>query len=447
MKRVLIANRGEIAVRLIRSCHQAGLEAVAVFSEADRGAMHTQLANRAVCIGPAPSAASYLNIGALITAANGTGCDAVHPGYGFLAENASFASACAENDLVFVGPDPHSIVAMGDKINARRTAAKLGVPTVPGTIEPLGCHEDAMCAAHNVGFPVLLKAAAGGGGRGMRVVHVPSALQEAFERASGEAQSAFGDGRMYIERYLEDIRHIEVQVLADVHGNVVELGERDCSVQRRHQKLIEEAPSRALGEKTRRGILEAAVTLVRAIGYRNAGTVEFVFDRQTGSYFFIEMNTRIQVEHPITEMITGVDLIGEQLRIADRQSIDASRFGRRQGHAIECRINAEDPMANFHPSPGRITHWRVPGGDGIRVDTHCRAGSLVSPYYDSLLAKLIAHGDTREQAIDRAVGAIDHFRIEGVNTTLPFHRLVLTSEAFAKNNTNTRWVEERLLAA
>ncbi len=282
MKRVLIANRGEIAVRLIRSCHEAGLETVAVFSEADRGAMHTELAGRAVCIGPASSARSYLNIGALITAANGTGCDAVHPGYGFLAENAGFAAACAENSLIFVGPNPQCIVAMGDKINARRKAAVLGVPTVPGTVKPLASYNDVAHAASEAGFPVLLKAAAGGGGRGMRVVREPSALQEAYERASGEAQSAFGDGRMYIERYLEDIRHIEVQVLADAHGNVAELGERDCSVQRRHQKLIEEAPSSALDEATRRGILDAAVMLVRAIGYRNAGTVAFVFERTSG---------------------------------------------------------------------------------------------------------------------------------------------------------------------
>jgi acetyl-CoA carboxylase biotin carboxylase subunit len=447
VKRVLIANRGEIAVRLIRSCHEAGLETVAVFSEADRGAMHTELAGRAVCIGPAPSAKSYLNIGALITAASSAGCDAVHPGYGFLAENAGFATACAENNLIFVGPDPQCIVAMGDKINARRTAAELGVPTVPGTIEPLASFNDVAHAANEAGFPVLLKAAAGGGGRGMRVVREPRALQEAFERASGEAQSAFGDGRMYIERYLEDIRHIEVQVLADAHGNVAELGERDCSVQRRHQKLIEEAPSSALDEQTRRGILDAAVMLVCAIGYRNAGTVEFVFDRTSGRYFFIEMNTRIQVEHPVTEMITGVDLVGEQLRIADGQTLDMSRLGRRHGHAIECRINAEDPATNFRPSPGRITDWEAPGGEGVRVDTHCKAGSVVPPYYDSLLAKLIVHGGTRQQAIDRAVAAIDDFRIEGVKTTLPFHRQVLMSEAFTRSDTNTRWVEESLLAA
>jgi acetyl-CoA carboxylase biotin carboxylase subunit len=447
VKRILIANRGEIAVRLIRSCHDIGLETVAIFSEADRGALHTQLANRAVCIGPAPSIASYLNVGALISAANGTGCDAVHPGYGFLAENAGFATACAENNLIFVGPDPQCIVEMGDKINARRTATRLGLPTIPGTIEPLASYEEAIREAANAGFPVLLKAAAGGGGRGMRVVREPDELAEAFERASGEAQSAFGDGRMYIERYLEDIRHIEVQVLADAHGTVLELGERDCSVQRRHQKLIEEAPSSALDPRARREILDAAVTLVRAIKYTNAGTVEFVFDKSSGQFFFIEMNTRIQVEHPVTEMISGIDLVREQLRVADGQRLVASDFNRRSGHAIECRINAEDPAANFRPSPGRITLWDAPQGEGVRIDTHCSTGTLVPPYYDSLLAKLIVHGDTRKQAIDRAVAAIDGFRIEGIATTLSFHRRVLTSDAFYRNATNTRWVEERLLAA
>lgn len=447
MKRVLIANRGEIAVRVIRSCHEAGIEAVAIFSEADRGAMHTQIADRAMCIGPASSAASYLNIGALISAAIGTGCDAVHPGYGFLAENETFATACADNNLTFVGPDPSSIVAMGDKINARRKAAELGVPTVPGPVDPLESSEDVARAAQETGFPVLLKAAAGGGGRGMRIVRHPSELSEAFDRASNEALSAFGDGRMYIERYLEDIRHIEVQILADAHGTVVELGERDCSVQRRHQKIIEEAPSSTLSAQVRCDILESAVTLTRAIGYKNAGTVEFVFDRRSGQFFFIEMNTRIQVEHPVTEMITGVDLVREQLRIADGQQLVASDLKRRFGHAIECRINAEDPAANFRPSPGRITHWEAPTGEGVRVDTHCMSGTVVPPYYDSLLAKLIVHGQTREQAISRAVEAIDSFRIEGIATTLRFHRQVLTNDDFLRNDTNTRWVEERLLVA
>jgi acetyl-CoA carboxylase biotin carboxylase subunit len=334
---------------------------------------------------------------------------------------------------------------MGDKVNARRAAAALGIPTVPGSPEPVATVAAAEAATRATGFPVLLKAAAGGGGRGMRIVRDRRDLAEAFARAAAEAEAAFGDARLYLERYLEDIRHIEVQVLADAHGNVVDLGERDCSVQRRHQKLIEEAPAPALDPGIRRALAETATALVRAIGYRNAGTVEFVFDRPSGRFYFIEMNTRIQVEHPVSEMITGVDIVHEQLRIAAGQPLDPATGRSRRGHAVEFRINAEDPAAGFRPSPGRISAWQEPQGEGIRIDTHCAAGTMVPPFYDSLLAKLIVHGESRSAALGRAVAAIDVFRIDGVATTLPFHRRVAASNDFAAADVNTRWVEESVL--
>ena len=441
MKRILIANRGEIAVRVAKSALAAGLEVVTVYSEADRGLLHTQMGLRSICIGPAPSKNSYLDVAAIVTAAVGAGCDSVHPGYGFLAENALFAIACAENDLTFIGPSPESIVAMGDKINARKAAAFLGIPTIPGTLEPLADADQAAHEASSVGFPLLLKAAAGGGGRGMRVVRSADELAEAFARASAEALSAFGDGRMYMERYLEDIRHIEVQILADAHGNVRHYGERDCTVQRRHQKLIEEAPSSELDEQTRNQITDAAVTLARAIGYQNAGTIEFVFDRPTRRFYFIEMNTRIQVEHPVTEMVWGVDLVSEQLRIAAGQVMDLEPR-QANGHAVEFRINAEDN--EFRPTPGRIRSWAQPSGTGVRVDTHCSAGTFVPPYYDSLIAKLIVHGPTRKDAVERARTALSTFEIEGISTTVPFHLSVLANADFLANNINTKWVEDSL---
>ncbi|SDT11234.1 acetyl-CoA carboxylase biotin carboxylase subunit [Bradyrhizobium canariense] len=446
MKRVLIANRGEIAVRIARSALASGLEVVSIFSEADRGMLHTRMSHKAICIGPSASAKSYLNASAIITAAIAQGCDAIHPGYGFLSENAAFASACEENGITFIGPAAETIVAMGDKVNARKAAASLGIATVPGTIEPLADVRDATFEAKAIGFPLLLKAAAGGGGRGMRVVREERELAEAFSRASAEALSAFGDGRMYMERYLEDIRHIEVQILADAHGNVRALGERDCTIQRRHQKLLEEAPSYELDSAIRREISDAAVALARAINYRNAGTIEFVFDRPSRRFYFIEMNTRIQVEHPVTEMIMGVDIVEEQLRIASGMPIDGMPNTTAKGHAIEFRINAEDADAGFRPNPGRIKNWLLPMGEGLRIDTHCEAGTFVPPYYDSLIAKLVVHAGTRNEAIERSKAALAVFKVEGVSTTIPFHQSILLNNDYVANDVNTRWVEEVFLA-
>ncbi len=448
MKRVLVANRGEIAVRVIRACRAVELETVAIYSEADRDALPVRLADRAVCIGPARAAESYLSIGAVLAAARGTGCDAVHPGYGFLAENAEFAQRCAEFDLTFVGPPADVIRLMGDKIAARRFVGKLGVPTVSGTDAPLESLDEAHAVAERVGYPVLLKAAAGGGGRGMRVVHDAGALPAAFESARAEAHAAFGDGRLYVERFLDRVRHVEIQVLADSHGTTLHLGERDCSLQRRHQKLIEEAPAPGLDDGLRRGLAEAAVTVAREAGYRGAGTIEFLVDATRGRYYFLEMNTRIQVEHPVTEMVTGIDLVAAQLRVAAGEPLAfAQPDVRVQGHAIECRINAESPEKGFRPSPGAITDWRPPVGDGIRVDTHCYPGYVVPPFYDSLLAKLIAFADDRETARRRLCGALDGFVVDGVATTIGFHRRLLDSPEFARGDVHTRWVEESFLDA
>jgi acetyl-CoA carboxylase biotin carboxylase subunit len=448
VKRVLVANRGEIAVRIIRACRALGLETVAVYSEADRGALAARLADRAVCIGPARAAQSYLSIGAVIAAARGTGCDAVHPGYGFLAENAEFAERCAAFGLTFVGPPPDVIRLMGDKIGARRFVGKLGVPTVSGTDTPLESADEAQHAAERVGYPLLLKAAAGGGGRGMRVVHAAAALPAAFESARAEAQAAFGDGRLYVERFLDRVRHVEIQVLGDVHGATVHLGDRDCSLQRRHQKLIEEAPAPALESRLRGAIAEAAVTIARQAGYVGVGTIEFLVDTARAGYYFLETNTRIQVEHPVTEMVTGIDLVAAQLRVAAGEPLALAQSDVRvRGHAIECRINAESPDADFRPSPGTITDWQPPAGDGIRVDTHCHRGYTVSPFYDSLLAKLIAFGDDRETARRRLRDALDRFVVEGVATTIAFHRRILDAPEFAGADVHTRWVEESFLAA
>jgi acetyl-CoA carboxylase biotin carboxylase subunit len=446
VKRVLVANRGEIAVRVIRACRALGLETVAVYSEADRGSLATRLADRALCIGPPRSADSYLRVDTLVTAARGTGCDAVHPGYGFLAENAAFGERCAENGLTFVGPPPQVIRLMGDKIAARQFAAKLGVPVISGTEDALHSLEEAQAVAVAVGYPVLLKAAAGGGGRGMRIVRAPGELREAFERARAEAQAAFGDGRLYVERFVEQARHIEVQVLADDHGGCLHLGERDCSLQRRHQKLVEEAPSPVLADALRRELLEAAVTLSREAGYRSAGTIEFLVEPARGRYYFLEMNTRIQVEHPVTEMVTGVDLVAEQFRVAARARLSLTQDEVRvRGHAIETRINAESPDDGFRPSPGRITGWTAPEGDGVRVDTHCFEGYTVPPFYDSLLAKTIAWGGDREEARARLLAALGRFTIEGIHTTLSFHQHVLAHPDFVESRIHTRWIEESFL--
>jgi acetyl-CoA carboxylase biotin carboxylase subunit len=447
VRRVLVANRGEIAVRVIAACRTLGLETVAVYSEADRGGLWTRLADRAVCIGPARAAASYLSVGAVLAAARGTGCDAVHPGYGFLAENAEFAEQCAVHGVTFVGPPAGVIRLMGDKLGARRFVAELGIPVVSGTEDAVASSDEAQEIAARIDYPVLLKAAAGGGGRGMRVVRDAGDLRGAFEAARAEAHAAFGDGRLYVERFLERVRHVEVQVLGDEHGAVVHLGDRDCSVQRRHQKLAEEAPAPGLGDGLRRSIADAAVTIACRTGYRSAGTVEFLVDPRRGHYYFLEMNTRIQVEHPVTEMVTGIDLVAAQLRIAAGERVGVAQADLRiRGHAIECRINAETPDAGFRPSPGRITRWRVPAGEGIRVDTHGFMGAVVPPFYDSLLAKLIAFGPDRETARRRLLDALDGFHVDGVATTIPFHRRLLDTDEFARGELHTTWVEQTLLA-
>ena len=447
MKRVLVANRGEIAVRVIRACRTLGLETVAVYSTGDRDAAHTRLADRAVCIGPPAAAASYLSIPALVTTALGTGCDAVHPGYGFLAENASFAQTCAERGLRFVGPGPDAIRAMGDKVRAREMAAAIGVPVVPGSAGPVATVEEASRVAAGIGFPLLFKAAAGGGGRGMRVVREDAGLAGAFIAAQAEAQAAFSDPTLYVERFLEKVRHVEIQVMADGHGASVHLGERDCSLQRRHQKLLEEAPSPSVTPAIRAAMGETALAVVRHIGYENAGTVEFVLEPASGRFYFIEMNTRIQVEHPVTEMLTGVDLVATQLRVAAGEPLGLTQadVGLR-GHAIECRINAEDPDLDFRPGPGTVTTWRPPAGERIRVDTHVEAGSQVPPFYDSLLAKVIVAAPDRSAAIARMDRALADFAVEGIPTTIGFHRRVLAHPDFVAGRVHTRWVEEELLA-
>jgi acetyl-CoA carboxylase biotin carboxylase subunit len=411
MKRLLVANRGEIALRIVRAARGLGIETVAVFSEADCNSPHLWAADRAVCVGAAPAGHSYLNAAALLEAARGTECDAVHPGYGFLAENAGFAAQCREKGLTFVGPPPEIIALMGDKAAARRTAAGLGIAVVPGSEQALCDAADAGGAAEALGFPVLLKASAGGGGRGMRIARTAAELAALFDQAQGEAKAAFGDGALYLERCLPRVRHIEVQVFADQAGNVRELGERDCSVQRRHQKLVEEAPSPVLDDATRRRIRAAALALAEGIGYVNAGTVEFVHDMDTGAFYFIEMNTRIQVEHPVTEALTGLDLVREQLRVAAGRKLSFKSVAA-EGHAIEWRINAEDPERDFRPSPGRVARWRPGTGPGTRFDSHVYEGYELSPHYDSLLGKLIIWGCDRDQALDRSALALGGFDVE-----------------------------------
>jgi acetyl-CoA carboxylase, biotin carboxylase subunit len=445
-KRVFIANRGEIAVRIVRACQKLGIETVAAVSDADRDSMAARLATRSVCIGPASATKSYLNADALVTAALGTGCEAIHPGYGFLSERADFSRLCEENGLVFIGPSPEAIEAMGDKLTALGIADQAGVPRVPGS-ERLNSVEQARTDAERIGYPFLFKASAGGGGRGMRLVRTADELEGSMRSAAVEAQAAFGNNTLYMEKYVESARHIEIQVLADQHGNVVHLGERDCSIQRRHQKLIEEAPSAFISSATRESLSRAAVRLAQQVKYRGAGTVEFVYDEKTREAYFLEMNTRIQVEHPVTEMVTGIDLVAEQIRVASGEPLSFRQEDvRTVGHAIECRINAEDASRNFMPGPGRITSWVAPVGEGVRVDTHCSAGYLVPPYYDSLLAKLIVHGNDRAHAMERMRDSLRTFQVEGIPTTIGFHREVLSNEEFGAGRVNTRWVEERLLA-
>jgi acetyl-CoA carboxylase, biotin carboxylase subunit len=439
-KRVLVANRGEIAVRVIRALHELGAEAVAVYSTADRDSLHVRLADRSVCIGPPPPVESYLRIPSIVAAAETTGCEAVHPGYGFLAENPAFVQACNENDLVFVGPDADVMARMGDKVQAKAELAAAGVPIVPGTDHPTGPAE-ARTVAAELGFPVLLKASAGGGGKGMRLVGSPDALDRAFATASAEALAAFGDGSLYVEKALAPARHVEIQVLADGEGAVLTLGERECSIQRRHQKLIEESPSPALTPELREEMESAAERACRAIGYRNAGTLEFLLGPD-GSFYFIELNARLQVEHPVSELVTGLDLVREQLRIAAGGRLEGSGRAARRGHAIEIRLNAEDPTRDFAPAPGRIERFRPPLGAGVRVDTHLVDGALVPPYYDSLLAKLIVWDDDRPHAIARAIRALRELELTGVPTTREFALQTLHSEGFVSGSYSTSYVEE-----
>ena len=440
-QKVLVANRGEIALRVIRACKELGVATVAVYSEADRECLHVRFADDDVCIGRAPGRDSYLNIPRLIAAAEITGADAIHPGYGFLAENAEFAEKVGASNITFIGPTPDQIRQMGDKATARKIAKKLKVPTVPGSPGPVESPEEGLKIAAKLGFPVIIKAAAGGGGKGMRVANDPDQFAQSFNLATQEALAAFGSGEVYLEKYLARPRHIEIQIMGDTHGKVMHLCERDCSVQRRHQKLIEEAPSPALDQTLREDIGDAAVKLAESIGYVGAGTIEFLLD-EDGSFYFMEMNTRIQVEHPVTEMCTNFDLVKEQIRVAAGEPLSFVMNGNRlRGHAIECRVNAEDPARNFQPSPGLITAYHPPGGPGVRVDTHIYAGYTVPPYYDSLLAKVIVHGNTRAEALARMRQALDSFIIEGVTTTIPFLGRVMRHPDFIEGKIDTKFLE------
>ena len=443
--KVLIANRGEIAVRVIRACRELGIGTVAVFSEADRESLHVLMADEAVCIGPPAPAESYLAIDRIVAAARARGAEAVHPGYGFLAENAAFAEACAAAQLVFIGPPPAAIRAMGDKVAARRTAKRLGVPVVPGTEAPVTSDAEAARVAAEVGYPVMIKAAMGGGGKGMRLVRAAGELSGALRAARSEAGGAFGDSSVYIERYVEEPRHVEIQILADTHGTVLHLGERECSIQRRHQKLVEESPSPAITPEMRSQIGEAACRLAAAVGYVNAGTVEFLVDRRR-EFYFLEMNTRLQVEHPVTELVTGRDLVKEQLRVAAGEKLG---YGQDEvtwrGWAIECRINAEDPAEGFVPSPGRIEDLRAPGGPGVRDDSGVYAGATVPRFYDTLMAKLIVWGPDRDAAIARMRRALAEYRITGVRSTIPVLERIMADGEFAAGRLHTGFME-RLLA-
>jgi acetyl-CoA carboxylase, biotin carboxylase subunit len=437
--RVLVANRGEIAVRVIRALHELGVEAVAIYSTADKDALHVRLADQAVHVGPPPATDSYLRIPSVIAAATTTGCEAVHPGYGFLAENPAFVEACADNDLVFVGPPADVMAMMGDKISAKQAMRAAQVPTVPGT-EGATNVSAARQAAEEIGFPILLKASAGGGGKGMRLVRQPEELEDAFGMAAAEAEAAFGDATMYVEKALVPARHVEIQVLCDHHGNVLTLGERECSIQRRHQKLIEESPSAALSADAREAMESAAERACRAVGYRNAGTFEFLLGPD-GSFYFIELNARLQVEHPVTELCTGIDLVREQLLVAAGEVLTVTGRAPRRGHAIEIRLNAEDPEHDFRPSPGRISVFEPPLGPGVRVDTFVESGSMISPFYDSMIAKLAVWDEDRPAAIRRALRALRETVIEGVPTTRDLALDVLASEPFRSGDYSTSTLE------
>ena len=439
-KKVLVANRGEIALRVIRACRELGIETVAIYSEADRESLHVRFADDDVCVGPAPARDSYLKIPRIIAAAEITGADAIHPGYGFLAENAEFAETCAASNITFIGPTADQIRMMGDKAAARSAMVAVGVPIVPGTPGPVEDPDAALAFAREMGFPVIIKAVAGGGGKGMRVARDADEFARSFSLARSEALSAFGNDEVYVEKYLARPRHVEFQILGDMHGHVLHLGERDCSIQRRHQKLIEEAPSPAVTPELREVMGEAAVRGAKAIDYVGAGTIEMLLD-DDGSFYFMEMNTRIQVEHPVTEMLTGVDLVKEQIRVAAGEPLTVSELPPRRGHVIECRINAEDPSRGFQPSPGRIDVFHPPGGPGVHLDTHVYAGYTVPPFYDSLLAKLLVQGRDRAEAIRRMQIALDSFIIEGVKTTTSFLGRVLAHPQFQAGEFDTKFLE------
>jgi acetyl-CoA carboxylase biotin carboxylase subunit len=443
-KKILIANRGEIALRVIRACKEMGISTVAVYSEADRDSLHVRFADEGVCIGPPRAAESYLNVPRIISAAEVTGAEAVHPGYGFLSENADFAEACESCRIKFIGPGPALLARMGDKASARQAMLAADVPVVPGSLEAVSSVEDAISVAEEIGYPLLVKASGGGGGKGMRLARSDEELRAAFVSAASEAEASFGNREVYLEKFIEKPRHIEIQVLCDSMGNGIYLGERDCTVQRKHQKLIEESPSPAVTEDLRRRLGEAAVKGSLSVGYENAGTIEFLMDAE-GRFYFIEMNTRVQVEHPITEMVTGVDIVKEQIRIAAGESLRLGQSDVRiNGHAIECRINAEDADRGFAPSPGKIEVFNMPGGPGIRVDTHAYAQYVMPSYYDSLVAKLVAHAGNRDEAIAKLARALDEFIVEGICTTIDFHRRAIASEAFRSGKFDTGFVSELL---
>ena len=440
-KRVLVANRGEIAVRIIYALRELGVESVAIYSEADKDSLHVELADYAVCIGPPPPQDSYLNFSRIISAAVVSGVDAIHPGYGFLAENPDFADLVEKSGFIFIGPSSRHIQFMGDKIEAKRLMKEAGVPVLPGTENPVGSLSEARNIVRDIGLPVIIKAASGGGGRGMRIVRNPDALEKAFSMAQKEAEISFGDPRVYIEKYIENPRHIEIQIAADQHGNIIHLGERECSIQRRHQKLLEESPSPAVDENLRTKMGEAAIKGAQAINYHSLGTMEFLLD-EDGNFYFMEMNTRIQVEHPVTEWVTGIDLVKMQILIAMGEKLSHTQEEINfKGHAIEVRINAEDPDNGFIPNPGKIEFLHFPGGPGVRIDTHIYQGYTIPPYYDSLIGKLIVHDEDRSSAIKRLYRALEETIIKGVKTTLPFYLKLLENEDFQKGNIDTHFLE------
>lgn len=442
IKKLLIANRGEIAVRVIRACREMGVESVAVYSEADKESLHVQLADEAYCIGPKASKDSYLNFTNIISVAKLTGCDAIHPGYGFLAENADFAELCRECNIIFVGPSPEAIQKMGTKDVARETMKQANVPIVPGSQGIIERTEDAISLANDIGYPVIIKATAGGGGKGIRVARTEQEMIKGINITQQEAMTAFGNPGVYIEKYIEDFRHVEIQVLADSYGHTIHLGERDCSIQRRLQKLLEETPSPALDGEVRAEMGAAAVKAAKAVDYTGAGTVEFIYDYRNRKFYFMEMNTRIQVEHPVTEMVTGVDLIKEQIKIASGERLNLKQEDVEfNGWAIECRINAENPAKNFMPSAGKIKMYLPPGGFGVRIDSAAYPGYTIPPYYDSMIAKVITYGSSREEAIDRMKRALGEFVVEGIHTTIPFHLKLLNHEKFVEGQFNTKFLE------